>query len=93
MKRDRRYIDFLRREGDRMAEKGEGREACFRFSFDVADPSLAIARRSPADDHVRVGLGLRLDHRSTRKSYNSNSRGFACSRMTARIPKELSEKI
>jgi hypothetical protein len=67
VKRDRRYIHVLRREEERMAEKGEGREACFRLSFDVADPFLAIARRSPADDHVGLGLGLRLDHRSRQK--------------------------
>ena len=49
------------------SRRERGREACFRLSFDVADPFLAIARRSAADGHVGLGLGLRLDHRSNKK--------------------------
>jgi hypothetical protein len=91
VKRDRRYIDVLQKEEERMPEE-RGREACFRLSFDVADPLLAIARRSAAEDHVGLGLGLRLSSLD-KKSYNSNSKSFDCDKMTARIPKELSVKI
>ena len=61
----------------------------------MADPFLAIARRSAADDHVGLGLGLRLEvQRSSLEAKNQKVKTrFACDKMTARILKELSEKI